>query len=95
LFSSVTLSQKLTSLISADLKLERIGARFSDFQKQIFDRAVRVLPPGEQDRRSALAGLYAPSDHDLGQAAFAKFNEIKTESVRKAIADKIAEAAAV
>jgi hypothetical protein len=58
--------------------------------RQVLVTAVRKLPPGEGDRRTALAGLYEPTDDDRGSFAFDKFREIKTAEVRKAIAAKIA-----
>lgn len=58
--------------------------------RQVLVTAVQKLPPGEEDRRAALAGLYDPTDEDRGNSAFEKFKEIKTAEVRKAIAAKIA-----
>jgi hypothetical protein len=58
--------------------------------RQVLVTAVQKLPPGEEDRRVALAGLYNPTDEDRGNFAFEKFREIKTAEVRKAIAAKIA-----
>jgi hypothetical protein len=55
--------------------------------------AVQKLPPGEEDRQVALAGLYDLTDADRGDFAFEKFREIKTAEVRKAIAGKIAQLA--
>lgn len=55
--------------------------------------AVQKLPPGEEDRRVMLAGLYDPTDEDRGSFAFEKFREIKTAAVRKAIAAKISQLA--
>jgi hypothetical protein len=52
--------------------------------------AVQKLPPGEEDRRVALARLYDPTDEDRGSFALDKFREIKTAEIRKAIAAKIA-----
>jgi hypothetical protein len=57
--------------------------------RQVLVTAVQKLPPGEADRRAALAGLYDPTDEDRGNFAFDKFREIKTAEVRKAIAAKI------
>ena len=62
--------------------------------RQVLVTAVQKLPPGEEDRRIALAGLYDPTDEDRGSLAFDKFKEIKTAEVRKAIAFKIAHSAA-
>jgi hypothetical protein len=59
--------------------------------RQILVAAVQRLPPGEEDRRVTLTGLYAPTDEDRGNFAFEKFREIKTAAVRKAIAAKIAQ----
>lgn len=61
--------------------------------RQVLLTAVQKLPPGEGDRRVALAGLYDPADEDRGSFAFDKFREIKTTEVRKSIAAKIAELA--
>jgi hypothetical protein len=61
--------------------------------RQVLVTAVQKLPPGEEDRRVALAGLYDPTDEDRGSFAFEKFREIKTAEVRKAIAAKIADLA--
>jgi len=58
--------------------------------RQVLVTAVQKLPPGEDDRRVALAGLYDPTDEDRGSFVFEKFREIKTAEVRKAIAAKIA-----
>ena len=61
--------------------------------RNVLVTAVQKLPPGEEDRRAVLAGLYDPSDEDRGSFAFEKFREIKTAEVRKAIAAKIAQLA--
>ncbi len=61
--------------------------------RQVLVKGVQKLPPGEEDRRMALAGLYDPTDEDRGSFAFEKFKEIKTAQVRKAIAAKIAQLA--
>jgi hypothetical protein len=58
--------------------------------RQVLVTAVQKLPPGEGDRRAALAELYDPTDEDRGSFALDKFREIKTAEVRKAIAVKIA-----
>lgn len=58
--------------------------------RQIIVAAVQKLPPGEEDRRVALAGLYDPTDEDRGSSALDRFREIKTTRVRREIADKIA-----
>jgi hypothetical protein len=57
--------------------------------REILRVAVQRLPPGEEDRRVALVGLYDLTDEDRGSSAFDKFREIKTAEVRKAIAAKI------
>jgi len=59
--------------------------------RQVLVTAVQTLPPGEQERRVELAGLYDPTDEDRGAFAFEKFREIKTAEVRKLIAAKILE----
>jgi hypothetical protein len=61
--------------------------------RQVLVAAVQKLPPGEEVRRVALAGLYDPTDEDRGNSAFEKFREIKTAEVRKTIAAKIAQLA--
>ena len=61
--------------------------------RQVLVTAVQKLPPGEEDRRVALTGLYDPTDEDRGSFAFEKFREIKTTEVRKAIAARIAQLA--
>lgn len=61
--------------------------------RQLLVTAVRKLPPGEEDRRVFLAGLYDPTDEDRGNFAVEKFREIKTAEIRKAIAAKIAQLA--
>ena len=58
--------------------------------RQVLVTAVQKLPPGEGDRRVALAGLYDPTDEGRGGFAFDKFREIKTTEVRRLIAAKIA-----
>jgi|CZKS01.1.fsa_nt_gi hypothetical protein len=58
--------------------------------RQVLVTAVQKLPPGEEDRRVALAELYNPTDEDRGSFALEKFREIKTAEVRKAIAAKVA-----
>lgn len=62
--------------------------------RQILAAAVTQLPPGEEERRAALAGLYDLTDEERGNSAYDKFKEIKTAPVRKATASKIAQAAA-
>ena len=59
--------------------------------RRVLVTAVQKLPPGEEDRRVALAGLYDPTDEDRGSFAFEKFREIKTAEVRKAIAARVAQ----
>jgi hypothetical protein len=61
--------------------------------RQVLVTAVRRLPPGEEDRRAALVGLYDPTDEDRGSVAFQKFKEIKTAVVRRTTADRIAQTA--
>lgn len=57
--------------------------------REILTTAVQSLPPVENDRRVFLSRLYDPSDEDRGNFALEKFREIKTEAVRKTIAEKI------
>jgi hypothetical protein len=61
--------------------------------RNVLVAAVQKLPPGEEDRRVVLAGLFDPTDEDRGVFAVEKFREIKTPEVRKAIAAKIAQLA--
>jgi hypothetical protein len=58
--------------------------------RQVLVTALQKLPPGEEDRRAVLTGLYGPTDEDRGSSAFEKFREIKTAQVRRVIAAKIA-----
>jgi hypothetical protein len=58
--------------------------------REVLVAAVQKFPPGEDDRRLVLAGLYDPKDEDRGNSAFEKFKEIKTLEVRRASAAKIA-----
>jgi hypothetical protein len=61
--------------------------------RQVLVTAVQKLPPGEDDRRVALARLYDPTDDDRRRFVVEKFKEIKTAKVRKAIADEIGQLA--
>jgi hypothetical protein len=61
--------------------------------RKVLVTAVQNLPPGEGDRRVALARLYDPTDEDRGSFAFEKFREIKTAEVRRVIASKVAQLA--
>lgn len=58
--------------------------------RQVLVAAVQKLPPGEEERRVALTGLYDPTDDDRGRSALSKFKEIETAEVRKRIAAEIA-----
>jgi hypothetical protein len=69
--------------------IENCG-QLENLVRQILVKAVQALPPGEEDRRVALAGLYDPTDEDRGNSALEKFREVRTAEVRKAIASKIA-----
>lgn len=67
-----------------------------EFQvRQVLLAALRKLPPGQEDRRRALATLYDPTDEDRGRVALDRFGEIKTAEVKRAIAAKIAQIAEV
>jgi Apea-like HEPN len=59
--------------------------------RQVLRASVQQLPPEEKARRISLAPLYDPTDQDRGELALAKFKEIKTKEVRRAITDKIRE----
>jgi hypothetical protein len=61
--------------------------------RKILVEAVRRLPPEEEGRRVALAGLNDPTDEDRGSSAYEKFRDIKTPKVRRAIAAKIVQLA--
>jgi hypothetical protein len=58
--------------------------------RQVLVAAVQKLPPGEEDRRAALAAIYDPSDDDRGDSALQRFRDIKTAEVRKRTAAEIA-----
>jgi hypothetical protein len=57
--------------------------------RQVLVAAVQNVPAEEGERRTMLAGLYDPADDERGEFAFQKFQEIRTEPVRRAIAEKI------
>jgi hypothetical protein len=59
--------------------------------RRILVAAVQRFPPGESDRKIALAELYDPTDEDRGMLAFEKFRQIGTPEVSKAIAARIAQ----
>jgi hypothetical protein len=58
--------------------------------RQVLTAAVQNVPAEEAERRTMLAALYDPTDEDRGDFAFQKFQEIRTDPVQKAIAEKIA-----
>jgi hypothetical protein len=57
--------------------------------RQVLVAAVQTVPAEEDERRTMLAGLYHPSDDERGEFALQKFQEIRTDAVRKVIAAKI------
>jgi hypothetical protein len=57
--------------------------------RQILVAAVQLIPASDEERRTMLAALYDPTDQDRGEFVLQKFQEIRTEGVRKAIATKI------
>lgn len=57
--------------------------------RQVLVAAVQNVPAEEAERRTMLAALYDPADEDRGEFALQKFQEIRTDAVRKAIAEKI------
>lgn len=59
--------------------------------RDILTAAVRTLPPREEDRRVALARLYDLTDADRAEFVIEKFREVKTATVRKELAAKIAQ----
>jgi hypothetical protein len=58
--------------------------------RQVLTAAVQNVPAEEADRRTMLAALYDPTDENRGDFALQKFQEIRTDPVKKAIAEKIA-----
>ncbi len=58
--------------------------------RQVLTAAVHNVPAEEAERRTMLAALYDPTDEDRGGFALQKFQEIRTDHVRKIIAEKIA-----
>ena len=63
--------------------------------RNVLVTAVQKLPPGDKERRIALAALYDPTDKDRGDYALDEFTKIKTAEVRKEIAAKIAQLAGI
>lgn len=61
--------------------------------RQVLVAAVKLVPPSDNQRRTLLATMYDPGDPDRGDFALQKFQEIRTQEVRKAIAAKIAKLA--
>jgi hypothetical protein len=57
--------------------------------RQVLTAAVQSVPAEETARRKMLSELYDPADEDRGEFAFQKFQEVRTDGVRKATADKI------
>ncbi len=58
--------------------------------RQVLVAALQDVPANETDRRTMLAGLYDPNDDYRGDYALQMFYQIRTETVRKATAVKIA-----
>jgi hypothetical protein len=58
--------------------------------RQTLVAALQRIPPGDAERRPVLAELYDPDDDDRGASALQAFHQIKTDTVRKTIAAKIA-----
>ena len=57
--------------------------------RQALVSAVQIVPATEEERRTTLASIYDPGDEDRGEFALQKFQEIKTDAVKKQIAGKI------
>ena len=57
--------------------------------RQVLTAAVLKIPAEEIERRTMLAELYDPADEDRGESALQKFREIRTDTVRKSIAERI------
>lgn len=57
--------------------------------RQVLVAAVQHVPAEEAERRRMLAALYDPADDERGEFALQKFQEIRTDPVRKVIAEKI------
>jgi Apea-like HEPN len=57
--------------------------------RQVLVAAVQNVPAEEAERRTMLAGLYDPADEERGEFALQKFQEIRTDPVRKTIREKI------
>jgi hypothetical protein len=64
-------------------------AQIEGHLRQVLVAAVQNVPAEEAERRTMLAGLYDPADEDRGEFALQKFQEIRTDPVRIAIAEKI------
>jgi hypothetical protein len=57
--------------------------------REVLVAALRDLPPGEGERRVALARLYDPTDEDRRRSTVEMFRKIKTEAVKKSVANEI------
>ena len=57
--------------------------------RQVLVAAVQKVPAEEEERRTMLAALYDPADDERGEFALQKFQEIRTDPIRQAIAEKI------
>jgi hypothetical protein len=57
--------------------------------RQVLVAAVQNVPAEEAERRRMLAALYDPTDEDRGESALQKFKEIRTDIIRKTIAERI------
>jgi len=82
-FCTATIESDRTWLLSNYPKIEASVRR-------VLVAAVQNLPPGQEDRRLALAAMYAPTDDDHGRVALDRFKAIKASEVQRAIAAKIA-----
>jgi hypothetical protein len=58
--------------------------------RQVLVAGVQNAPAEEAERRTLLAGLYDPADEDRAEFALQKFQEIRTDLIRKALAEKSA-----
>jgi hypothetical protein len=57
--------------------------------RQVLVAAVQEVPAEDADRRTMLAALFDPTDEDRGEFALQKFQEIRTDMIRKHVAEKI------
>lgn len=61
--------------------------------RQVLVAAVQKIPNEKEQRCAMLSSLYDPTDKDRGESVLQKFQELKTDAVRKEIAAKISKLA--